>query len=122
MTTLLYVHELQNPHESVQSRPTEKVREMFGDFDEDLSIDCDSIDEIARTAHAIRRIRDGLNTPEARRILQLRNDLEAAHDGYVIMVDDVARRLQLRPEWHKRALRPVFEATKLAIDDGDEDF
>ncbi|CAP94746.1 hypothetical protein EN45_023520 [Penicillium chrysogenum] len=110
-----------NRKDAAAQMPTKRIRRIFGDFDTDLTADCTQIDRVAQSAQVVTHIRHMLDSPEARRVLRLSDELESIYEEHCAMVDKVTVTLATRPEWHRRALQPILrEVTLPTVNDADE--
>ncbi|KAJ6188651.1 hypothetical protein N7519_003559 [Penicillium mononematosum] len=90
---------------------------MFGSFSPDLLADCDYIDAIANKVTTIAHKDLKLNTPEAKRILRLNEEILQDHQDYNGMVFDMAQRLALREDWQRCILQNAFDSVRQTYTD-----
>lgn len=89
---------------------TSDIRRMFGAFSTQLMGDCDDIDAIEHKINAIEDMRAILDTPEAKRILQMNDDIIDCHQECDRMISRVTERLNDRDDWQKVILTTALES------------
>lgn len=91
---------------------TTDTRRIFGSFSSELVDDCNYIDAIANKLRAIGEVEAELDTPEAKRILRMNEEIIDYHQEYDDMMAQMAQSLNQREEWQKCILARALDTTR----------
>lgn len=88
--------------------PTGDIRRLMGDFDDVIPARCDKVDELAKRLQCIKQAKKFLDSPVARKVLEIFSSLVSQRKEYTTAVQDVEKSLDTIDGIAAFALRKVI--------------